>query len=233
MSDTASELATNVTSPAVRDAIARAADLRLVGLLFARPTAARRRAVEALAAEAAGPELRALAARLASIDEPTYVSLLGPGGPVSPREAAYIGRQDPGRVMAELAAFYEAFAYRARTEDPSDHVAVETDFAAYLSLKEAYAVARGDSETARMTADACQRFLSTHLSVLAAGMTRRLGAVTAPDLLALAQALLERTGAPPPPAGAADAPEDADDLSCGLCGDAGGPPASAGETENH
>jgi len=41
-----------------------------------------------------------------------YLALLGPGGPASPREAAYVGLGDPGRTLAELRAFYDAFAYR-------------------------------------------------------------------------------------------------------------------------
>ena len=205
------------------DPVARAADLRLISLLFERPTEARRRDVAALAAEC--PDLRDLAATFATLDEPSYVALFGPGGPVSPREAAYIGRGDPARAMSEIKAFYEAFAYRPRqVEDPVDHVAVETGFASYLWLKEAYARAHGDTEAADVTAAAREKFIAGHLAIVAGGIATRLASAPAPELQSLAQALLARTGAKPLPESEIDGVVGEEEMSCGMCPEPEGPP---------
>lgn len=196
-------------------AVARAAEFRLIGLLLERPKEGSRAAIEALAREVGDDALKALADRLAAFDEPSYVALLGPGGPVSPREAAYCRREDPGRIMADLAGFYRAFAFEPRTEDPPDHVAVETGFAGYLHLKEAYARMRGDAEAADVTIAARGRFLAEHLAPLAAGMAARLAAVAVPDLLSLVQSLQSRVGLPARPIDAEGG--DDDELTCGPC----------------
>ncbi len=210
----------DLSIPGVLEAVARAAEFRLIGLLLERPREASRAEAGALAGEVRDPALRSLAGRLAALGEPEYVGLLGPGGPVSPREAAYCRREDPGRVMADVAGFYRAFGFEPRAEDPIDHAAVEAGFAGYLCLKEAYALSRGDREAAEVTALARGRFLAAHLGPLAAGMAARLEGGAATDLLALARLLLERTGVP---ALAADgAVEEEEDPSCGGCAAPGG-----------
>ncbi len=212
----------NLDAPGVREALGRAAELRLVGLLLERPKVGRREQVLDLAAEAVDPELRTLALRLAELDEPTYVSLLGPGGPVSPREVAYRRVEDPGWILADAASFYEAFGFRPESEDPLDHVAVVTGFAAYMALKEAYALARGGS--ADVVTEARARFVDTHLVPLAAGLASRLDAVAAPDLLALARFLAVRIGAPSLPAADLGPALDEGELTCGPCGGVAAPP---------
>jgi TorA maturation chaperone TorD len=198
--------------------IARAAVFRLIGLLLERPRPGRRDEVLDLARETADPELRAVAERLADPDEATYVSLLGPGGPVSPREVAYRRIEDPGQVLADAASFYEAFGYRPEAEDPADHVAVEAGFAAYLHLKEAYLRARG--EDPEVAAAAGARFVESHLAPLAAGLVSRLELVSAPDLLALARLLAARVGAKPLEAAPAEETDEGS-FSCGPCGGPG------------
>lgn len=202
-----------------RTALREAAEMRLIGLLFERPREGRRAGIRALASEIGDGRLRELAERLLDLDEPTYTSLFGPGGPVSPREAAYLKRADPGQAMADASAFYEAFGYRPRSEDPVDHIAVEAGFVAYLLLKEAYAGACGAAP--EVTAAARTRFVESHLSPLGAGIAARLRKVQAPEMLALASALLERTGGTPAPDEEdEEAPVDGE-MSCGSCGAAG------------
>ena len=200
-----------MTPPLDLAVVAKSAEMRLISLLFSRPSPARGE-IAALAAEIPAGPLREAADRLAGLDEPVYVAIFGPGGPVSPREVAY-SRLDAGRIVSDVAAFYDAFAYRPKAEDPLDHVAVETGFVAFLHLKEAFAAARGDAEAAGVTAQARDRFTAEHLGPLAGGIVRRLRSIESPDLLALARILLERTGAAEP-AEEPPADEGADEISC-------------------
>jgi nitrate reductase assembly molybdenum cofactor insertion protein NarJ len=161
-----------VSRPA--DALAAAARWRLVALLFERPRGEWAAEVRALAREVQDQALGRAAALATAATEGQYLRLVGPGGFASPREAAYCGLGDPGWALSHLARCYAAFAYAPRTEDPPDHVAVEVGFVAYLHLKEALALAAGDEEAARVTADGRERFVATHLAPLAAGLAREL-----------------------------------------------------------
>jgi hypothetical protein len=82
--------------------------------------------------------------------------------------------EDPGWLMAELSAFYRAFSFEPRREEPIDHVAVECGFAGYLILKDAYAGTRGDYEAAEITKKARERFVNEHLLRCADGILNRL-----------------------------------------------------------
>jgi hypothetical protein len=83
-------------------------------------------------------------------------------------EIRALAREDPGQVLADLAAFYRAFAYAPETEEPTDHVAVEAGFVGYLWLKEAYALAQVDTAAAGLTASARGRFIEVHVAAPAA-----------------------------------------------------------------
>lgn len=157
-----------------RRALAEAARWRLMGLLLERPRPGWHEEVEALAREVESPELRSAAEASRRATEGSYLSLLGPGGSVSPREVAYRGREDPGRLLSDIAAFYEAFAFSPDSEDPIDHIAVEAGFVGYLHMKEAYALAQGDEEAASVTAEALGKFLEDHLGTFAEPFARRL-----------------------------------------------------------
>jgi hypothetical protein len=92
---------------------------------------------------------------------------------VSPREVSYCGFEDPGRLIAELSAFYHAFSFSPRREESIDHVSVEAGFVGYLFLKEAYARMQNDAAAPAIAKDARERFCSEHLARLARGMRER------------------------------------------------------------
>jgi hypothetical protein len=198
-----------------------AAEWRLLGLLFERPRPAWRLEIDALAAEVTDPALRAAAAAVRNTTEGEYLSVLGPGGAVSPREVAYRPFQDPGWILAGLNYYYEAFAFHPRAEDPLDHLAVEIGFVAYLYLKGAYARAGGVREAAHAAAAAREWFLTEHLATPARSIAARLEAAGVGALSLAARCLAGRVPAVP----ASDACPDLDDLAtaCGRC--AAGPEA--------
>jgi len=205
------------TSP--QAALAASAEWRLIGLLLERPREGWHEAVHALALEVHDPVLVAAASTGSRIGEGVYLDVFGPGGDVSPREVAYRGRQDPGATVADVSAFYRAFAFEPRVEDPPDHVAVEVGFAGYLRLKESFALSRADREGALLCAEGLQRFLDEHLRCIAEPLLAKLTLLAPlPHLLGAASALLERTGpAPSPYADAVPDGMEGDDLSCEGC----------------
>jgi hypothetical protein len=173
----------------VSEGIARAARWRLLGLLLERPRPGWREELARLAAEIDDPALRTVVAVAREASEGEYLALLGPGAPLSPREASVLGLGDPGWMLAEIACFYEAFAYVPRAEDPPDHVAVEAGFVGYLELKEAVAWASGDADAARTVAAARTSFVAGHLAPLVRALERRV-AVAPESHVALAVDLL-------------------------------------------
>jgi hypothetical protein len=86
---------------------------------------------------------------------------------------------------------YLSLAFRPRAEDPLDHVAVEAGFIGYLCLKEAQALARGDEESAEITASARSSFIDDHLGQFADKWAERVSATGVPHLCAAAQALVD------------------------------------------
>lgn len=193
---------------------------RLIGLLFECPVGDWGRQIEALAAETDDPDLREAAALAQTqASEGLYHAIFGPGGPVSPREVTYLGGVQLGYLLAELDAYYTAFAYQPHTQEPHDHVSVEANFMAYLRMKQAYALASGDADGAAISADAAAGFRAEHLSLMAQPIGEALRAGSVPYLAAAGRALLLRAGAPPrvplPMApGGADVDPDAE-IECG------------------
>jgi hypothetical protein len=98
-------------------------------------------------------------------------------------------------VLADLRGFYAAFAYRPRTEDPPDHVAVEAGFAGYLALKIAYAARESDAIALETTEGALRRFQRAHLARIAGPLAERLSAGEPAHLRAAARILVRRAGA--------------------------------------
>jgi hypothetical protein len=176
----------------IPDEIATAACWHLAARLLERPHGSWRANVAALARETPDPALRAAAEAAAGACEGAYLAAVGPGAPVSPREAGHAGLRDPGWILAELARYYEVFGYTPRVEDPLDHVAVQVGFVAYLHLKEALARGCGDDEAAAVTRDARLAFEREHLAPLAGGLLRRLAGTAPPHLAAVADWLVAR-----------------------------------------
>ena len=203
----------------LRDPLADAAEWRLLSVLLSRPRQGWAEELAALAREVDDAALRQAAAEGGSASEGAYHALLGAGGPASPREAAHLGFVDPGRVLADLAAWYSAFAFTPRPDEPHDHLAVECDFVSYLFLKEAYAVAAGQPGAACLTRDARTRFLSEHAAVAGKRVAEKLPAGAPPHLVGAARAIAARLPDVPPRGGPALG-EDPLEGGCGGC-DAG------------
>jgi nitrate reductase assembly molybdenum cofactor insertion protein NarJ len=172
-----------------------AAEWRLLGRLFDCPDEPWRQDVAALARETDDDVLRrAAAAALDAATHGQYHSVFGPGGPAPPREASYQQTVELGSLMSELAAYYEAFHYRPATCEAPDHVAVEAGFVAYLRLKQAYAAAAGDAEHEATTAEAVDRFRSTHLAVIATPLAAALADSGVEYLVQASRLLVKRAG---------------------------------------
>lgn len=182
----------------VQQLLAEAAEWRLLSLFFDAPEGNWRKLVEHLAASVPAEELRATAElALQQAEAPLFYSLFGPGGPAQLREAAYRQSLELGYLLSELGAFYQAFAFDPRTEEPVDHLAIETAFISYLRMKEAYAIARGAEEEAAVTRDAAREFLRQHLAYIAEPLA---AALARPEIEYLQRAsanLLERVGPAP------------------------------------
>ena len=196
----------------VQTLIAEAAEWRLIALLLERPRAGWQMEVAALAREVRQRPLRDAAYAARGASEGEYLHLIGPGGVVSPREVSYRSFEDPGRVLADLAATYAAFAFQPRAEESLDHLAVEAGFVGYLLLKEAFAVARGDREAATTTEAARSGFLEAHLTA-ARPFAERLAA-SGSYLAAAARVLAERV---PEHLARGAAGDGATDFTCSAC----------------
>ncbi|MCK6446176.1 MAG: molecular chaperone TorD family protein [Planctomycetes bacterium] len=183
-----------VLDPRAVELLRTARDWRLVGLLFERPHGIWLSEITDLALGCDDADLARAAASARDADEGDYLALLGPAGTVSPREAGYRKTTDPARLLAEIQAYYEAFAFHPEAEDPPDHVAVEAGFLGWLCLKQAYALVDGGSEALSVTADAAQSFVAEHLACVAHGIEHRLASHEESYLLHAARALIARVG---------------------------------------
>jgi nitrate reductase assembly molybdenum cofactor insertion protein NarJ len=193
--------ATTVESVRALQLLSEAAEWRLLSMLFACPQGDWREHVTMLAREVPDVELQhAARCMMEEAGEGLYHSTFGPGGPAAPREVSHREYMTPGASLAELAAYYEAFAFNPVTDEPPDHVAVECDFVAYLRVKEAYALVRGDGQHATIAADAARHFQQDHLAMLAQPLQESLTASGIEYLQRAAGVLLQRVG-PAPNAG--------------------------------
>jgi hypothetical protein len=201
----------------IRSLLAEAAAFRLLAVLFSRPRPGLAEEARALAAEVGDAELATAADALAAAGEGPYHALLGPGGAAPGREAGHLGLGDPGRTLAALGARYRAFGFAPAGEEPADHVAVECDFAAWLHLKEAFALLRREVEAAEVTRVERERFLADHLGPVGHGIAARLPGEAPPHLAAAARALARRLpAAPRPPAPPVHGEEEEDPLAGGC-----------------
>lgn len=172
-----------------------AAEWRMISLLFDCPRGDWFKHVDELADQMTDMKLKqaAVAARHEA-SEGLFHSIFGPGGPAPGREVSYRSWVEPGQLLSELSAFYDAFCYKPSTGEVPDHISVETGFVAYLRLKELYAREGGDDESAEITADAASRFMSDHITKYAQKVDK-LFAVSGIEYLRLAAgALFARVG---------------------------------------
>jgi nitrate reductase assembly molybdenum cofactor insertion protein NarJ len=182
----------------VAELLIEACEWRMAGLLFEYPAGAWHDRVQALTQTSGSAVLaQAADAALVQASEGLHYSLFGPGGPVSPREVSYSPSLQPGYLLSELSAYYEAFGYTPEMEETPDHIAVEAGFAAYLRLKEAYALMCGDHERATVTREAAESFVRQHLASMAQPIYQALEANGPPYLAIAARLVLERAGSPP------------------------------------
>jgi len=163
--------------PQVVEHLRRAARLRLLALAFECPQEGWQEQLSCLAEEIGEADLRQLAEQAREeASPPLYHTTFGPGGPAAPREVSYVDTILPGQLLADLQAFYEAFAYRPDIDEPPDHIAVELGFLSYLELKAAYAVSRGDRQQADVSGEAARRFVESHVSNVIGPLTHALEA---------------------------------------------------------
>jgi len=197
----------------------QAAEWRLISLLFGCPRTGWKEQLQALADEIDDRALRS-AAELALIQgsEGLYHSIFGPGGPAPAREVSYRRLVQFGSLLSELAAYYQAFAYVPARGEALDHIAVETDFIAYLRVKQAYALHQGDTEHAGITADAAGTFVRDHIAVMTEPLAAALRLSDIPYLDRAAEALFRRVGPPPADATAPPAVDPLPDQCPFACG---------------
>ncbi len=157
--------------------LAEAAAWRLLSCLLERPRQGWREDIRALAAEVPDAPLASAARRVAEEgSEGAYLAVLGPGGPVSPREVAYHPDRDPATILARLHTLYHAFGFRPASEDPPDHIAVELGFGGFLALKRAWVISQGDETALATVESAAELFRREHLDPFAAALGQRLAA---------------------------------------------------------
>jgi nitrate reductase assembly molybdenum cofactor insertion protein NarJ len=175
-----------------------AADWRVLGRLFERPSPEWLDDLDRLGAEV-GDEALAATVRAAreGAAEGRYHSTFGPGGPAPPREASYHLSLELGNLMSELTTIYDAFGYTPPGDEPPDHVAIETGFIAYLRLKEAYALSSGEEETAQIARRAAVAFTTDHLAMFAQPLAALLAESDIEYLVQASAQLAARVGPKP------------------------------------
>ena len=220
---------------AVREALERAQAWRTMARAFAPPrdlaalrddlAALRSRARDALE-EALATALGALAGERAEGLAAAYDALFGAGGSLPPRESAWAdARVIAPAELADMRGFLRAFAMQENGE-LADHVATECEVASALAMKEAWALAQGWEERARVAREAYVALFRDHLlrwlpRLAACVQQARVAAfyaASARSLSLLLAAESARMGLPPIDGAApAPAPRLDDDLVCGGC----------------
>ena len=172
-----------------------AAEWRLLSLLLTCPSTDRAKEIRGLAGEIEDQQLMQ-AARFSEsqASEGLYHAIFGPGGPAPAREVSYRDWVQPGYLLSELSAYYDAFSYAPKKEETPDHIAVEADFIAFLRMKEAFAMATGDLENAEITSNAATGFIRDHLSKMSERMATTLSESEIDYLVLASTALFQRVG---------------------------------------
>jgi hypothetical protein len=164
----------NTVTPEVRGILNNAAEWRLIAMLLERPRLHTLPQIGCIAKEILAADLKEIVVLAMNATEECYLQYFGPGGLLSPREVAYIGWGDPGKMMSEIGLLYESFSFAPRSEDPSDHIAVEANFISYLYIKEAYALLNQEDENAETAKAVRKKFIEEHFGILLYGLARKL-----------------------------------------------------------
>jgi nitrate reductase assembly molybdenum cofactor insertion protein NarJ len=203
-------------TPAAEALLHEAAEWRLLALLFSYPDDRWRADLSALLPSLADSDLRAVAdAALEYSTEGMHSALFGPAGSVPIREAGHRGGVQLGYLMAELSAYYEAFAFSPRTQEAADHLSVQLDFLAFLRLKQAYATCDGSAAHEEIAADAAAVFLKEHVAVQGEPVLRALETYGPEFLIEAGRRIVERAGPAPRSEYPLTSELDDDDMSCG------------------
>jgi nitrate reductase assembly molybdenum cofactor insertion protein NarJ len=177
----------------VIEVLRKSARWRLLGLLFECPGEGWESQLKELTIEAADEELSAAVQAACGEAAPElYHTIFGPGGPAAIREVSYRESLIPGQSIADLQAFYDAFAYHPVIDEPPDHAAVMLGFVSYLYMKEAYAISRNNKEQAAIAAEAESSFVNNHLAGMAELLAQLLESSDIP-YLALAGSAIRRS----------------------------------------
>lgn len=207
-------------SPELTRHLERAAEWRLMAQIFSYPDegwAARMQ----LLFDCIGDERVAALGRAALREASAglWMRLFGPAGPVRTRAVAWEGGLQPGYLLAELAAYYEAFGYEPPASGPPDQLAVLLDFAAWMELKLAYACVRDDRESMEVTARSLETFLARFVAAVAWRVFRQMENGEPEFFAAAARLAAERAGPEPRRRGwTPDAWPDAAPCDEGGCG---------------
>ncbi len=172
-----------------------AAEWRLISLLFDCPQDDWFSQVSQLGEQVHDKELsKAARAAQKEASEGFFHSIFGPGGPAPGREVSYRSWVEPGQMLSELSAYYDAFGFKTKTNEVPDHIAVEAGFVGYMRLKELYARECGDDQNAEITADAAAAFIDDHLSKYSEKMNALLAGSGIEYLELAGEALFARVG---------------------------------------
>lgn len=174
-----------------------AARWRLLSLLFQLPTRESRWETNRLAKSATGDLAEGAKAwtRVPLREaEAEYHRWFGSGG-IPATESAYDPNALAGRgpLLADIAGFHEAFAYRPEKPPAPvpDHVAAEADFLSYLAFKVAFALDSQNDEEARTAAQAFERFLDDHVRTWLPAFQERVERSGLPRLVRVLPSLTE------------------------------------------
>ena len=163
----------------INDWLTRAVNWRFAATLFQEPALARANELQTLVALFPPAQMASAAPLVAesNVRNDGYFSVLGPGG-CAATESAYdlAAMANRGPLIAEVSAFYEAFAYPPRlTSDLApDHIVVELDFLGFLALKVAYALFEGRDEEREIAERAYLDFRDRHPRFWLEGLRDRL-----------------------------------------------------------
>ena len=184
-----------LTDSDVAAALTRAAVYRLLGAVFAYPGPERcaeiariaDTVVETLSDGRIAPALRALADAARDADPSTvaaeHVFLFDRQVHCAPHEGAYgDAPQLAGKsaLLADIAGFYTAFGLEPSSGEPEveDHITAELEFMSALSLKEAWALAEGQTDGLAVTREAQTAFLADHLGRWATSFAEAIASAT-------------------------------------------------------